>query len=128
MGNPLAKNLVLPVNEQITYSVDQDGNIYSHKKSGDKLLSPYQHRARKGNLYVGIRVGKRTYLVHRLMMAAKIGRMLDSSEHVNHINGNTQDNRMCNLEIVTHQQNVKHAVDNKLYCSGDAWHKARSKN
>lgn len=127
MDNPLEKNLVLPINEQLIYSVDYNGNIYSHKKSGNKLLSPYLHKARKGKLYVGIRVGKRTYLVHRLIMAAKVGRMLYSSEHVNHKNGNTQDNRMCNLEVVTHQQNVKHAVENKLYCSGDAWYKARIK-
>ena len=125
MGNPLVKNLTLPLNEHIRYSVDFDGNVYSHKSSGDRLLSPYLHKARKGKLYVGVRAGKRSYLVHRLMMAAKIGRMLLPSEQVNHINGDTQDNRMSNLEIVTHQQNVKHAVDNNLYCSGEAWHKAR---
>lgn len=128
MDNPLVKNLILPINEPITYSVDLDGNVFSHKKSGDKKLSPYLHKARKGKLYVGVRAGKKSYLVHRLMMAAVLGRMLTPSEQVNHINGNTQDNRMCNLEIVTHQQNVKHAVENNLYCSGDAWYKARSKN
>ena len=128
MGNPLVKNLVLPLNEPITYSVDLDGCVYSHKKSGDKRLSPYLHKARKGKLYVGVRAGKRSYLVHRLMMAAKLGRMLSPSEQVNHINGNTRDNHMDNLEIVTHKENVLHAVENKLYCSGEAWHKARSKN
>ena len=127
MGNPLVKNLLLPINEHIPYSVDEEGNVYSHKKSGDKKLSPYQHKARKGKLYVGVRAGKRSYLVHRLMMAAKLGRMLLPTEQVNHINGDTQDNRMCNLEIVSHKQNVQHAVENGLYCSGEAWHKARSK-
>ena len=127
MGNPLVKNLSLPINEHIPYSVDEMGNVYSHKKSGDRKLSPYLHKARKGKLYVGVRAGKRSYLVHRLMMAAKIGRMLLPSEQVNHINGDTQDNRMSNLEIVSHKQNVQHAVENGLYCSGEAWHKARSK-
>ncbi|AGI61787.1 HNH endonuclease [Vibrio phage JSF3] len=128
MGNPLVKNLVLPINEHITYTVDFGGNVYSHKPSGIKLLSKYKHKARGDKLYEGVRAGSKTYLVHRLMIAAKLGRMLKPSEQVNHINGNTQDNRMCNLELVTHAQNVQHAVANNLYCSGEAWHKARSKN
>lgn len=128
MGNPLGKNLILPIEEHITYSVDEEGNVYSHKPSGIKTLSKYKHKARGDNLYEGVRAGKKTYLVHRLMIAAKLGRLLKPSEQVNHINGNTQDNRMINLELVSHLQNVKHAVDNGLYCSGEAWHKARSKN
>lgn len=128
MDNPLVKNLVIPIGEHITYTIDEFGNVYSHKPSGVRKLSPYQHKARKGKLYVGVRAGKRSYLVHRLAMAAKVGRMLQPSEQVNHINGDTQDNRTNNLEIVTHQQNVQHAVENRLYCSGDAWHKARSNN
>lgn len=128
MDNPLGKNLVLPIGEDITYSVDTEGNVYSHKPSGTKKLSAYKHRARGKNLYVGIRAGKRSYLVHRLMMAAKLGRMLKTSEQVNHIDGNTLNNSMSNLEVVSHKQNVEHAVRNNLYCSGEAWYKARSKN
>lgn len=128
MDNPLAKNLVLPISEKIIYTVDYAGNIYSHKSSGIKLLSKYKHKARGNKLYEGVRAGSRTYLVHRLMMAAKLGRMLKPTEQVNHINGDTQDNSLCNLELVSHKQNVKHAVENNLYCSGEAWHKARSKN
>lgn len=128
MDNPLVKNLILPINEPIVYSVDYIGNVYSHKPSGVQQLSKYVHKARGRKKYEGVRAGSRTYLVHRLMMAAKLGRLLKSSEQVNHINADTQDNRLCNLEIVSHKQNVKHAVDNNLYCSGEAWHKARSKN
>ena len=125
MGNPLAKNLVIPLQEPIKYSVDSLGNVYSHKSSGDKLLSQYAHKARGNKLYKGVRAGKKTYLVHRLVAAAMIGRLLLPSEQVNHINGDTQDNSIVNLEVVTHKDNVKHAVDNNLYCSGDAWYAAR---
>ena len=128
MDNPLVKNLVIPVIEKIMYTVDLDGNFYSHKNSGIKQLSKYKHKARGNNCYEGIRVGKRTYLVHRLMMGAHRGYLLKPFEQVNHINSNTLDNRMCNLEIVSHKQNVKHAVKNNLYCSGEAWHKARANN
>jgi hypothetical protein len=128
MDNPLVKNLILPIEGHIVYSVDELGNIYSHKSSGVRKLSQQMHKARGAKPYLRARVGKKVYLVHRLMMAGKIGRFLTTDEHVNHKNGNTQDNRLENLEIVSHKENVKHAVINKLYCSGDEWHKARSRD
>lgn len=39
--------------------------------------------------------------------------------------GNTINNKLCNLEVVSQHENVQHAVQNNLYCSGSAWHKAR---
>lgn len=38
---------------------------------------------------------------HRKMMESHLGRMLSPREHVHHRNGNCQDNRIENLELVS---------------------------
>ena len=51
--------------------------------------------------------------VHRLVAMAFIGMPPDGME-INHKNGNKSDNRLDNLEYVTHSQNVVHAHRNGL--------------
>ena len=45
------------------------------------------------------------FKVHRIVLSAFNG--LDESSHVDHINGNRQDNRLCNLRECTLEDNLR---------------------
>lgn len=60
-------------------------------------------RKREGQAHEG-----RTHFVHRLVAQAFIGPRPDGYT-INHKNGSKTDNRPCNLEYVTHQENMRHA-------------------
>lgn len=66
---------------------------------------------RYGYLYLVIsKQGKpKTISVHRLVAMAFIGEITDGLE-VNHIDGCKTNNRVENLEIVTHAENIHHAM------------------
>jgi HNH endonuclease len=51
--------------------------------------------------------------VHRLVVEAFIGKVPAGLE-VNHISGQKEDNRLENVEVVTHAQNTAHAWETGL--------------
>jgi len=50
---------------------------------------------------------------HRLVVERSLGRQLERWEDVHHINGDTEDNRIGNLEVITHINHAKISASQK---------------
>jgi len=91
------------------YKISNTGKIVSfHKRNCHREISQRIDRAG----YLTVRLSKQgktsTQYVHRLISLAFVD-ILEDKPYVNHINGNKLDNRIENLEWVTHAENIQHA-------------------
>ena len=115
-------------------SVDtESGVIYKSKKPGGqnrfievKSYVAKAHRSSGGYLQMGVCFDgmERRALAHRIVWIAANG-VPPNGLTINHINGIKTDNRIANLELITHQENMTHAVAHLLTAYGEK--NARSK-
>ena len=101
------------------YYITPDGQVWSmrHRSGRRKIpkeLSKYNINKKTTYQCVGGVFGnKNRYLVHRLVAETFIPNPHNLTE-VNHINGDKTDNRVCNLEWISREDNVRHAWDTGL--------------
>lgn len=77
-----------------------------------KILSPAYNKVGKGYYQIILKSEKgesKLYGVHQLVMIAFVG--FSNGLDVDHINGVPTDNRLENLEYVTHKENVRRYYD-----------------
>lgn len=103
------------------YDVEIDKNDY--KRVCSKSWSILKNHGKDRQIYIrtNISVGNGKYkseMLHRFIMNATKGQIID------HINGNTLDNRKCNLRFVDRYQNARNSKTgnrNKTGYKGVSW-------
>jgi hypothetical protein len=88
------------------YAVSKCGKIFYKKMKSIKKT--FLNRG-----YLICRIGKTTLSVHRAVALAYVSGYKDGLE-VNHIDGNKENNDIENLEWVTPNENIQHAIENGL--------------
>jgi hypothetical protein len=83
-------------------------NYGRHKDSFGRISVPTPHP----NGYVRIGIGKKTYLIHRLIAEAfSLPKKSIFHNEVNHIDNNPSNNHASNLEWVTKAENIRHSFE-----------------
>ena len=104
------------------YFIDEDGNAYSNKSINGVGKAKELRQLKLGKSvfgYMSLRVciGKKgkikSFLIHRLVAKAFIPNP-ENKPCVNHIDGNKSNNKISNLEWVTHSENMAHAKSKGL--------------
>ena len=97
------------------YAVTSDGNVWAYPKKSrlqGRWLKPAVDRF--GYLYFGLYKNGKTkkFKAHRIVAIAYLGE--SDKPHVNHIDGNKQNNNSHNLEYATAKENKIHAFKTGL--------------
>ncbi len=99
------------------YAADENGNVFSlnYKRTGlIKIIKPSASKDDYLQSMFKRDDGKYcTRKIHYMVTLAFLGERPEGSE-VNHKNGNKLDNRILNLEYITHSENCQHSFDNGL--------------
>ena len=113
MSNIEIKNCVYKVHPIYDlYASDKDGNVINIIKK-----RTWVKKNNSGYMQCSIRKygGKRkAYYVHRFVWECFNGN-IPEGKVIDHINNNKEDNRLCNLQLFTQQQNCKKSATNRDY-------------
>lgn len=92
------------------YLVSSKGDLYRSEKTRYRLIKGYKHQSRS-NTYIRVKLCKNgTYtrmFLHQIVALTFIGNPSSERIEVDHIDGNTLNNSVSNLEYVTPEENKK---------------------
>ena len=109
----------------------ETGVLYWRIRNRNTIRHKYVAGSIKGNKegYGQVRIGKKTYLEHRIIMMLCFGHIPDNAE-IDHINHVRDDNRLSNLRFVTQGENHKNksvSSNNTTGVTGVYFNKSQNK-
>lgn len=103
------------------YTITSCGEVYSLNYNNTGVKKPLKQRLNsKGRFYVNLSKGGkyRSFEVARLVAKAFVDNPNNKTD-VNHLDGDKRNNNYKNLEWVTKEENIRHAVLNNLMPKGE---------
>lgn len=93
------------------YAITTTGRVWSYRNK--KFLKPGMGQS--GYLHIGLNKNgvRKNFSIHRLVAEAFIENTKGRAAEVNHIDENKLNNRVSNLEWLTHEENVNYGTRNK---------------
>ena len=111
-------------NEPSKYRINEDGLLMNSK---GKVMSPYIINSGYYMIKLSHKNKKYHRLIHRLVAELFIGSIPEGFT-VNHIDGNKLNNSVNNLEIISFDENIHHAMNNNLIPVGDKAYQSKYTN
>ena len=114
---------VLIVNDK-KYKIHPKFNLYAASKDGDiiHILKQKPNKGKKSNngyLMISVRQfgqsGQKFCTVHKFVYECYYGVIANNGMQVDHINDLREDNRLCNLQLLTPSANAKKACKNRKH-------------
>lgn len=104
----------------------ESGKVYKTRGPGGvKLDKPQEMKGSDSNGYLVVKISngttKMTCRVHRIIWISQYG-VIPDGYCIDHINSNKKDNRISNLQLLTHQENSTKAAEDGLYLTGEDNH------
>ena len=90
------------------YEVSNEGQV-RNKKTG-RILKPWNNKG-----YFQVKILKKWFYIHRLVAVAFIPNP-DNLPEVDHINKNSQDNKVENLQWISRENHIQKDLTKKVYC------------
>jgi HNH endonuclease len=100
------------------YGIDTDGDFWSCWRNGRwQKISTFHDRHTK--IMIRLKGKPKSHRIHRLVLETFIGPCPEGMEGL-HKNGNSRDNRLCNLRWGTHLENARDAIRHGVIRRGES--------
>lgn len=105
------------------YKISNWGRLAS-MKAGFKVLSQVNKKNGYFSVVLIYKNKKRHTRIHRLVYEAFVGEIPKGRKyHIHHINHNKQDNRVCNLKLLTSKEHYIADIEKHNYCGMNNYNK-----